>query len=182
MVRAVWNQIGQFLTSIRMPWRASVVGAIVTALLLFLFISLKQASVRPADITWLYCLNFSLVYGLQVVPILIYAMFAYRPARSLPPHPPTVRFLCLVPAYNEERVIQNSVGSLLAQDYPKDLYEVYVISDGSADHTDEIARALGAKVLRTGAEGFGKHRALGYAFERLLTDDDLYVCVFDADN
>jgi len=37
-------------------------------------------------------------------------------------------------------------------------------------------------VLRTGAEGFGKHRALGYAFERLLTDDDLYVCVFDADN
>src|SRR3984893_19541855 len=45
----------------------------------------------------------------------------------------------LVPAYNEESVILDTVRSALASDYPK--LEVLVIDDGSTDRTAELVRA-----------------------------------------
>ena len=42
----------------------------------------------------------------------------------------------LVPAYNEELVIENTIRSLLASDYSK--YEVIVIDDGSQDNTSRV--------------------------------------------
>jgi poly-beta-1,6-N-acetyl-D-glucosamine synthase len=46
----------------------------------------------------------------------------------------------LVPAYNEGRVIQDSIRSLLELDYPR--YEIIVIDDGSSDDTAGQAAAL----------------------------------------
>jgi poly-beta-1,6-N-acetyl-D-glucosamine synthase len=46
----------------------------------------------------------------------------------------------LVPAYNEGKVIQDSIRSLLQLDYPR--FEVLVIDDGSADDTARQAAAL----------------------------------------
>jgi poly-beta-1,6-N-acetyl-D-glucosamine synthase len=46
----------------------------------------------------------------------------------------------IVPAYNEGRVIQDSIRSLLALDYPR--YEVLVIDDGSSDDTARQAAML----------------------------------------
>ena len=43
----------------------------------------------------------------------------------------------LVPAYNEEMVIKESISSLLSLDYPD--YEVLVIDDGSSDGTYDVA-------------------------------------------
>src|SRR5262249_17367334 len=70
------------------------------------------------------------------------------------------------------------------QTYPKQLYQVWVVSDGCADRTGEIAHALGAGVIRTNSGGMGKHRALEHAFAQLLpkTDERLFVCIIDADN
>ena len=45
-------------------------------------------------------------------------------------------FAILVPAYNEEDVILNCIESLSSLEYPD--YKVYVINDGSRDHTLEI--------------------------------------------
>jgi len=42
----------------------------------------------------------------------------------------------LVPAYNEELVIENTIRSLLASDYPT--YEIIVIDDGSQDNTSQV--------------------------------------------
>ncbi|HJP94874.1 MAG TPA: glycosyltransferase [Pyrinomonadaceae bacterium] len=42
----------------------------------------------------------------------------------------------LVPAYNEEPVIANTIRSLLASDYPH--YEIIVIDDGSQDNTSKV--------------------------------------------
>jgi len=44
----------------------------------------------------------------------------------------------LVPAYNEELVIANTIRSLLASDYPH--YEIIVIDDGSQDNTSKIVK------------------------------------------
>lgn len=41
---------------------------------------------------------------------------------------------------NGENFIADKLDSLLALDYPRDLVEIIVISDGSSDRTDEIAR------------------------------------------
>lgn len=174
----------RFVASVALPPPALAVGLTVVAVLAVLAISAKRALAQPIDVSWLFYANFAIVYGLQVAPILIYGAFALRPPPHLSPHAPTIRFLCLIPAYNEETVIRNSVQSLVQQGYPRELYDVYVVSDGSEDRTEEIARALGASVIRTGSGGSGKHRALSVAFAQLLTDgdDQRYVCVIDADN
>jgi cellulose synthase/poly-beta-1,6-N-acetylglucosamine synthase-like glycosyltransferase/peptidoglycan/xylan/chitin deacetylase (PgdA/CDA1 family)/spore germination protein YaaH len=55
----------------------------------------------------------------------IHAGSSYMPSVSI-----------LVPAYNEELVIENTIRSLLASDYPS--YEVIVIDDGSQDNTSKV--------------------------------------------
>lgn len=50
----------------------------------------------------------------------------------------------IIAAYNEESVIGAKVENALALDYPRELLEVIVASDGSNDTTAEIAREAGA--------------------------------------
>ena len=39
------------------------------------------------------------------------------------------KFMAIIPAHNEENVIKNLIESLKNQDYPKELYDIYVIAD-----------------------------------------------------
>src|SRR5437016_5923806 len=59
---------------------------------------------------------------------------------------PQTRFALLVPAHDEELLITRTVDSLLAVDYPRDLYRVHVIADNCSDETAARARAAGATV------------------------------------
>ena len=52
----------------------------------------------------------------------------------------------VMPAYNEESVVADALGSLLRLDYPN--YDVLVIDDGSSDRTAEVARDLARGELR----------------------------------
>ena len=95
------------------------------------------------------------------------------------------KFMAIVPAHNEEAVIKNLVDSLVAQEYPKELYDIYVISDNCTDRTAEIAKAAGAIVLKRFDEA---HKTKGHALNWFLkqkieenADYDAF-CVFDADN
>lgn len=49
-----------------------------------------------------------------------------------------MRFSIVVPAYNMERYIGDCLDSLVAQDYPKDLYEVVVVDDCTRDNQNEV--------------------------------------------
>lgn len=51
----------------------------------------------------------------------------------------------LVPAHNEEAVIEQKIKNLLSLDYPVDCYEILVVSDGSTDKTNEIASRYAEK-------------------------------------
>jgi cellulose synthase/poly-beta-1,6-N-acetylglucosamine synthase-like glycosyltransferase len=53
----------------------------------------------------------------------------------------------IVAAHDEEQVIEAKVRNALALDYPRELLEVIVASDGSADRTAELARAAGADLV-----------------------------------
>jgi len=48
----------------------------------------------------------------------------------------------LVPAYNEENTIQDTILSLLNLDYPKERLEIIAINDGSTDNTANIIKKM----------------------------------------
>ncbi len=57
----------------------------------------------------------------------------------------------VIAAYNGERFIGAKLDSVLALDYPRELMEIVVISDGSTDRTDSIVQAFapqGVRLLR----------------------------------
>jgi biofilm PGA synthesis N-glycosyltransferase PgaC len=100
------------------------------------------------------------LYVLFGYPLLLWlvARKKARPvAACLEPRTVTV----LLPVYNGERWIRDKLLSILNLDYPRRLMEILVISDGSTDRTDEIARSFavhGVRLLRV--ERSGKAGAL----------------------
>lgn len=94
-------------------------------------------------------------------------------------------FALLVAAHNEEIVIGNMVDSLMALDYDKDAYDVFVIADNCTDNTASVAREHGAIVYeRFNATQRGKGFALEWMFDKLFNMEKKYdyIGIFDADN
>ena len=98
------------------------------------------------------------------------------------------KLLIVIPAHNEEEVISGVIENMKQMDYPKELYDFYVLADNCTDNTAEIARNLGAKVLEFHKERpdepTGKSIVLQKAFRALNGYQDNYDAVFffDADN
>jgi len=98
---------------------------------------------------------------------------------------PVNRFAIVIAAHNEERVIGNIVRNLKELNYPKDLYDIFVIADNCDDNTARIARENGAVVYeRFNQVKKGKGYALEWMFEKIFRMNKKYdaICVFDADN
>lgn len=78
------------------------------------------------------------------------------------------RFKIVIPAHDEEQGITDTVRSCLAQDYPKDLFEVVVIADNCLDSTAALAGRAGATVVeRQDDLNRSKGHALRFLFDRL---------------
>lgn len=95
------------------------------------------------------------------------------------------RFAVLVPAHNEELVIDTTVNSLKEMDYPAGLFDVIVIADNCTDKTAEIARGLGATVMeRFDAEKRGKGHALRWCLDQIIHLEKHYegFSIVDADS
>ncbi len=98
---------------------------------------------------------------------------------------PKNKFAVIVAAHNEEQVIGQLVENLHVLNYPRDLYDVYVVADNCKDKTAQIARNAGAIVHeRFNLEQRGKGYAMEWMFEKLFAGKKQYdaVVVFDADN
>ena len=114
----------------------------------------------------------------------IFLPFALRCRRSFAAHAPAkCRFAVLVAARNEQAVIGHLVESLLAQDYPDDLFDVYVIPNNFTDHTEQAARAAGAQILTCPFPVRSKGDVLRQVVAMLQKQGRHdAICVFDADN
>jgi len=55
------------------------------------------------------------------------------------------RVTVIIAAFNEARLIEATVRNKLAQDYPRDLLQIIVVSDGSTDGTDDIVERIAAE-------------------------------------
>lgn len=98
---------------------------------------------------------------------------------------PEKSFALVVAAHNEEQVISPLVENLHQMDYPKELYDVFVVADNCVDKTALIARNAGAMVhQRFNDTKKGKGFALEWMFHRLFRLERQYdaVIIFDADN
>lgn len=116
---------------------------------------------------------------------LLGAAFSFKnvSAPEMPDELPTVSIL--VPAYNEEAVLEGTLESCANLDYPEDRYEVLVCyEDDCTDRTGEIAEEAAEKhdfirALERSEEGGGKARATNYALERAENE---IIALIDADH
>ena len=95
------------------------------------------------------------------------------------------KFMAIIPAHNEEAVIGNLVESLRNQEYPKELYDIYVIADNCTDNTAKIAKEAGAIVYeRFDSEKKTKGYALQWFLAQKIKENADYdaLFVFDSDN
>lgn len=132
----------------------------------------QQALVWILTIFWLYQLMISIcsLVKLKEKPLLVNKNH---------------KFMAIIPAHNEEAVVGNLVESLKNQDYPKDLYDIYVIADNCTDNTAKIAREKGAIVYeRFDSEKKTKGYALQWFLQQKIQENAPYDAffVFDADN
>jgi glycosyltransferase involved in cell wall biosynthesis len=74
---------------------------------------------------------------------------------------PTVDII--IAARNEEGQIAGCLKAITAQDYPQELLTVYVVDNGSADRTADVARDCGTRVLKQPKRGAAAARNLGIA-------------------
>lgn len=98
---------------------------------------------------------------------------------------PKNKFAILVAAHNEETVIASIIKSLKQIEYPKDMYDIYVVADNCTDDTAEISRLNDVFVYERFNEiKKGKGYSMEWMFKKLFNMEKQYdaVCVLDADN
>lgn len=92
----------------------------------------------------------------------------------------------LIPAHDEERVIEKNLESLCMMNYPQDKIEIVVVNDGSTDQTPQIVKEFSRKDSRVKLysipekeAGKGKPHALNRGLSQVKHE---YIAVYDADN
>src|SRR5215831_18414369 len=102
-------------------------------------------------------------------PALLWLLCRLRKPRALEgpatEHDQLPSVTLIVSAYNEEQVIGEKIKNALSLDYPRDLLEIVVVSDGSNDKTADIAAGFAASgvVLRHYEGRIGKTACLNLA-------------------
>jgi biofilm PGA synthesis N-glycosyltransferase PgaC len=120
-------------------------------------------------VRFLYLISYTMLDPAQIIcvavftlacAIMFYALFGYpllldflarrahKPVRK-DDRLRTVSFVIAV--YNGDKFLERKLKDIFAQNYPRELMEVLVVSDGSTDRTDDIARSFakdGVKFLR----------------------------------
>ena len=133
---------------------------------------IQQALVWILTIFWLYQI---------MVSVCSLVKLKEKPLKIKKDH----RFMAIIPAHNEEAVVGNLIESLKNQDYPKDLYDIFVIADNCTDHTAQIAKDTGAIVYeRFDNTKKTKGYALQWFLKQKIEEDAPYdaLLIFDSDN
>jgi hyaluronan synthase len=98
------------------------------------------------------------IYGLVVCAYILSRFLLSLAYRSTPDAGLEPTVAVIMPAFNEEAAIAQSVLSLLAQDYPKDKLQVIVVDDGSTDSTLERIMAVARANVRVEVIAFNENK------------------------
>lgn len=129
----------------------------------------------------------------SVIPLLykiVYHIGAFTKPRKFPEAKKNHKFAIIVPARNESKVIEGMLKSLQAQDYPKELFDTYVIVESNDDPTVKICEKYeNVEVfVRPNLDVKTKGGAMDQLFKHLIGEGiakekgyEAYF-IFDADN
>lgn len=119
---------------------------------------------------------------------IIFVVFSFLKPKHFKKANTNHKFAIIIPACNEEEVIEKTVKDLLTkQTYPRELYDVYVCADNCKDKTAKYAKKAGAIVYERFEDDPKKKRAaypIKFLMEEILKNHDNYDAFikFDADN
>lgn len=144
------------------------------------FLASQAAFIWPRGFTiWLFIITLAslvVVSLFHIVLAIFYKATVKYKQRSIT-YTPTVSII--VPAYNEEKVLEKNVNALLKSIYPR--IEILIVDDGSSDGTLKVARRLAKRYTNVRAlhqKNKGKAMALNTAISR--STSEIIICV-DAD-
>ncbi|MBY0097289.1 glycosyltransferase [Mesobacillus maritimus] len=143
---------------------------------------------KIADSLYIFATKFCLVFftvgiGFGILRLVVLLFLSYRHKRNHQKRKRNTGFTPLVsviiPAYNEEKVVEKTVHSILKSDYPN--FEVIVVDDGSTDNTSGVvAKAFSEEPrvrLITKVNG-GKSSAIN---QGSVESDGEVIIILDAD-
>lgn len=125
-----------------------------------------------------------LALAFSMLFLLFLALAGIFEKENIPDFPPRKSFAAVISAHNEELLIGRLLKNLHGLDYPKHLYDLYVIANNCTDNTAKIAREEGARCFeRKDTIKRSKGHALAWAFQKILNSSNSYdaFVVFDAD-
>lgn len=137
---------------------------------------------------YIYRIADAIVFLLFLVSVLYLFIFALYSLKKRKYEYPQARkkysYAVLFPAYREDSVILSSVKSFLKQEYPKDLYDIIVISDQMTEETNQNLKNLGALVIKMDIPQSTKTNALRSAIQYIENSKKSYdeIVILDADN
>jgi len=145
--------------------------------------NVDKMSIIIIGIQWI----FQLIMWTTFLYYFVISIFGWIKRKEVPASyfPRRHKFAIVISAHDEEAVIGGAIKSLKDLNYPKDMYDIYVIADNCKDKTAAVARKKGAKVHERFDDVYkGKGYALEWMFKRLLCMEAQYdaICIFDADN
>lgn len=92
-------------------------------------------------------------------------------------------FLVVYPAYHEDVVIRHSVATFLQQDYPKELFQLVVVSDHMSEETNKWLKEQPLTLLQPVFVKSSKGKALQYTIQQLgEKGKEWRIVILDADN
>ncbi|CQR53845.1 glycosyltransferase family 2 protein [Paenibacillus riograndensis] len=114
-----------------------------------------------------------------------FSLFGLHKKKNKAQFAPQKSFAVLVAAHNEEEVVGALMENLKQLNYPRELYDVFVICDNCTDGTARIVREHGMNAcVRTNTNLRGKGYAIEWMLKELWAMPRQYdaVVMFDADN
>jgi poly-beta-1,6-N-acetyl-D-glucosamine synthase len=111
----------------------------------------------------------------------LFYWYHYERKSSDPDQPPELsshpKVSLVVPCFNEESQLHDTVGNLLAHNYPD--FEVIAINDGSSDRTGEILDALAQDNPRLRVIHLAKNQGKAVALNTAaaMADSDYLICI-----
>lgn len=117
------------------------------------------------EIVMIICAVLSGIFGLALLHFSVFSLVGIFKRKTFPETQEKLRYGVIIPARNEERVIERLIQSLRAMNYPQDKIDIFVVAHNCNDRTAELARKEGAIVYEYHNEN---ERTMGYAFRYLF--------------
>jgi poly-beta-1,6-N-acetyl-D-glucosamine synthase len=90
-----------------------------------------------------------LIYSYLFYPVFVWVLSKIIPKQRIQDHTLRPSVSMLIAAFNEEENITNKIQNFMALDYPIELKELLIGSDGSTDKTNDLLKKNESKTIRT---------------------------------